>query len=326
MGFAMKLAELARQRAVQEGIVQPALVGLVVGATWAALLFLILCTTLGSPGSSAKDWGEILYYLLPFPLGFALTAVVVYHLGPVPELVGAAAALLIMFAAAIVAAQSLLAVGILIPAYAVSAFLCGPIIGLLMRLRMRQRTSPPVAHAGEESCGGSETRLGSRVRTFFVVAILLVAAALATALVWGYWSESERQRERSVEIDRVATAAGLVGNHSTCLVGDGIELSFRGHHVDDAKLQHLAGLPLIIALDLSDTQITDAGLPAIADLTRLDYLQLGNTAITDRGLECLSRLKNLQALDLAGTRVTQPGPSSSNASQSSGSFTQGEPD
>ena len=212
-----------------------------------------------------------------------------------------------MFAAAIVAAQSLLAVGILIPAYAVSAFLCGPIIGLLMRLRMRQRMFPPVAHAGEESCGGSETRLGFACANVFRGCDPARRRGARTALVWGYWSESERQRERSVEIDRVATAAGLVGNHSTCLVGDGIELSFRGHHVDDAKLQHLAGLPLIIALDLSDTQITDAGLPAIADLTRLDYLQLGNTAITDRGLECLSRLKNLQALDLAGTRVTQAG-------------------
>jgi Leucine-rich repeat (LRR) protein len=74
---------------------------------------------------------------------------------------------------------------------------------------------------------------------------------------------------------------------------------------DGAKL--LAGVPLLVRLDLFDTQIDDAGLASIATLTRLKRLGLGNTKITDAGLQTLKSFPDLRELHLSDTHVTDAG-------------------
>jgi hypothetical protein len=74
--------------------------------------------------------------------------------------------------------------------------------------------------------------------------------------------------------------------------------------VNDATLEHLAALPRLRYLDVSDTRITDAGLAKIAALPALVELRLARTAITDAGFqEHLAKRESLLKLDLTGTEV-----------------------
>lgn len=76
----------------------------------------------------------------------------------------------------------------------------------------------------------------------------------------------------------------------------------------DAVLADVASVENITALDLGGSQtLTDDGLRHLARLPRLTHLDVSNTAITDRGLEVLRDLPALETINLGATRITDDG-------------------
>lgn len=77
--------------------------------------------------------------------------------------------------------------------------------------------------------------------------------------------------------------------------------------VDDAALQHLTGLSGLGVLSLSNTGVTDRGLRALAAIASLERLFLDGTQITDAGLAHIGRLTELKELTLNHTQITDAG-------------------
>jgi predicted negative regulator of RcsB-dependent stress response len=77
--------------------------------------------------------------------------------------------------------------------------------------------------------------------------------------------------------------------------------------VTDDDVAHLAQLPRLKHLNLTDTQVTDAGLKHLAGLKDLSGLTLDNTQVTDAGLVHLAGLKGLRHLNVYRTLVTDAG-------------------
>lgn len=91
-------------------------------------------------------------------------------------------------------------------------------------------------------------------------------------------------------------------------IGDKInEVDLDGSPLTDADLVHVAALPDLRILNLSNTKITDAGLAHIAKLDRLKFLYLFETPITDAGMEHLTGLLRLEVLCLDRTQITDVG-------------------
>jgi internalin A len=64
------------------------------------------------------------------------------------------------------------------------------------------------------------------------------------------------------------------------------------------------GLRRILALDLSDSEVTDDGMFNLARLENLSLLDLSFTSVGDSGLRRIEHLRQIQCLSLTGTRVT----------------------
>jgi hypothetical protein len=91
-------------------------------------------------------------------------------------------------------------------------------------------------------------------------------------------------------------------------IGDRInEVDLDGSPITDADLVHVAALPDLRILNLSNTKITDSGLAHIAKLDRLKFLYLFETPITDAGMEHLRGLPRLEVLCLDRTQITDVG-------------------
>ena len=84
-------------------------------------------------------------------------------------------------------------------------------------------------------------------------------------------------------------------------------MSIRYGKITGAGLAHLAGLPNLETLEVSDSNVDDAGLARLSGVTKLKALKLRATEITDAGLTHLSGLKALETLDLSHTRIAGPG-------------------
>lgn len=63
----------------------------------------------------------------------------------------------------------------------------------------------------------------------------------------------------------------------------------------------------LVALKLSNTQVTDAFVAELIEFPRLINLQLGHTAITDKSLDALQNAPHLETLNVYGTTVTDAG-------------------
>lgn len=63
----------------------------------------------------------------------------------------------------------------------------------------------------------------------------------------------------------------------------------------------------LVALKLSNTQVTDAFVAELIEFPRLINLQLGHTAITDKSLDALQNAPHLETLNVYGTAVTDAG-------------------
>jgi Leucine-rich repeat (LRR) protein len=75
----------------------------------------------------------------------------------------------------------------------------------------------------------------------------------------------------------------------------------------DTGLAHLAKLPRLRSLDLSEFDITDQGLKHLRGLTRLERLDLSGTRVTNEGLASMATLTALSSLNLSNTQITSAG-------------------
>lgn len=71
----------------------------------------------------------------------------------------------------------------------------------------------------------------------------------------------------------------------------------------DDGMRHLARLPRLRHLDVSNTAITDRGLAVLRDLPALETLALGMTRITDEGIANLAHCHELQDVNLSWTQT-----------------------
>jgi hypothetical protein len=91
-------------------------------------------------------------------------------------------------------------------------------------------------------------------------------------------------------------------------VGDRvIDVDLDEKPVTDADLEHVAALPDLKILNLSNTRITDEGLKRLTGLTKLKFLYLFNTEISDAGMLSLVELPRLEVLCLDRTQITDVG-------------------
>jgi pyridoxine 5'-phosphate synthase PdxJ len=75
-----------------------------------------------------------------------------------------------------------------------------------------------------------------------------------------------------------------------------------------ADITSIANVENIVGLDLGGSQgLTDDGLRHLARLPKLKHLDISNTGITDRGLDVLRDLPALETISLAMTRTTDDG-------------------
>jgi hypothetical protein len=81
-----------------------------------------------------------------------------------------------------------------------------------------------------------------------------------------------------------------------------------GGQMTDEMLERISHLEHVVSLRLSNSKtLSDEGIRHLARMPQLRELDLSQTAVTDRGLEVLRHLPNLESLSLVFTRVTDAG-------------------
>lgn len=85
-----------------------------------------------------------------------------------------------------------------------------------------------------------------------------------------------------------------------------VDFHASGAPVADEGLVHLAKLPNLKSLDLSDTNVS-FGVPELQGFPTLDVLILNGTPVDDRGVTTLARIPNLEVLHLGRTQITDAG-------------------
>ena len=112
------------------------------------------------------------------------------------------------------------------------------------------------------------------------------------------------QAKSEPEVSDDAAAVEALEAAATSLKRDGngfvTEVNFRGTTIDDAPLQHLAGLPKLTSVLLNETAITDDGLATLGKLNTLRNLDLRGCQISNDGIAHLENLTGLRALRLSG--------------------------
>lgn len=108
--------------------------------------------------------------------------------------------------------------------------------------------------------------------------------------------------DRGTEVFDVPTAADMY-NGNNPLKGKG----GRNETVTDAWLEHLAGIPTLRRVDLSNCAVKGDGLRHISRLTALREVNLTLSPVTDDALRHLAGLTELRVIGLASTRCTGAG-------------------
>jgi Leucine-rich repeat (LRR) protein len=114
----------------------------------------------------------------------------------------------------------------------------------------------------------------------------------------GRTSTIDISRHPNIGDEQLKALRGLKGLRF--LRADNIRVTSRG-------LEHLATLPDLQGLWLSNTAITDAGLKRIARIKSLRVLVIDRVRITDNGLAALVQLPNLEHLSLWRNYITDAG-------------------
>ena len=159
----------------------------------------------------------------------------------------------------------------------------------------------------------------------------LLIAMTVICVVSGYWlNKAFRQREAVRRFNQLTTNWGVaVGYRNGDAVysspvtpawlhplrtalgeeafGEVISVDLTLTMATDNDLRHLAAVPTVEQLSLSNTHVTDKGLRYLHACPKLKFLALNSALITDEGLEQLAALTELEALGLVGTKVTDEG-------------------
>jgi hypothetical protein len=152
-------------------------------------------------------------------------------------------------------------------------------------------------------------------------ALLLLTLVCAAGL--GPWVNAARRQRRAVEYLEsrggyvlYARQGGVVGRHAPRWVQQMLGKDFflpvtsvrlQGEQVDEAGLDHLAGLTGLKSLGLHNTRVSDAGLAHLAGLTGLEGLVLNGSPVGDAGMGHLRGLRGLRSLYVRNTQVGDAG-------------------
>lgn len=99
---------------------------------------------------------------------------------------------------------------------------------------------------------------------------------------------------------------GMIAYESRISANVHVNAALSRDKFDDADLAALAPLAdKIVALDLSNTQVTDASAKQLAAFSNVRILRLMNTAITEETMAAIADLSGLEALSVFGTRVSE---------------------
>ncbi len=86
-----------------------------------------------------------------------------------------------------------------------------------------------------------------------------------------------------------------------------LQLNLANTDISDNALCDLNCVPGLCAVNLAGTRVGNLGLRRLARLRNLEDLHLGGTEITDDGLRLLADVRTLQKLNLRNTAVTDAG-------------------
>jgi len=106
-------------------------------------------------------------------------------------------------------------------------------------------------------------------------------------------------RESSVDGKTLAALSGLSNNLAI--------LQLARTSIDDAALEHLAGMQQLVRLDLARTRVTGAGLKSVVCLPELRWLNLFGSDVGDEAVELLAQLPREARLFLWGSQVSDAG-------------------
>lgn len=132
--------------------------------------------------------------------------------------------------------------------------------------------------------GGEDGTEDSASRDWSVVLRLLAEAGAD-----GLDADGEMTDAMLEQVSRIDTLTTLKLGGSKALTDEGV--------------RHLARLPRLRHLDLSDTAVTDRGLQVLRDLPALETLRLVWARVTDEGMAHLSHCERLQRVELSRTRT-----------------------
>jgi hypothetical protein len=136
---------------------------------------------------------------------------------------------------------------------------------------------------------------------------LVPAALLSTLLVAPFaWAQDGKTAQENA-IAAIEKSGGRVLRDRSAPQPVVISVDLRETDITDADLASLSALSSVQELYLTGTPITDAGLVRLKGLAQLRKLTLGFTKVTDAGLVHLKGLTRLRVLGLQGTRTTNNG-------------------
>ncbi|HEY7157478.1 MAG TPA: hypothetical protein VH575_26220 [Gemmataceae bacterium] len=169
------------------------------------------------------------------------------------------------------------------------------------RLRMRAKALDAIRRVGGEMTTEDGTPNGSTLRVDLEDHGGAIRPSNAEAVWLPYFDDAQY----------VSIRFGQIGDDGLAYLetfyrvrGLSLEASKR---ITDAGLKHIGKLVTLRDLSLSDTLVTDAGLPHLKNLRKLRFLDLSGTRITDAGLQHFKNFKELTGLNLGRTQVTDEG-------------------
>jgi internalin A len=80
-----------------------------------------------------------------------------------------------------------------------------------------------------------------------------------------------------------------------------------GTRIDDASLDHLAGLKKLQHFGICKTRVTDAGLAKLTGLEQIESLKLDDLPLTDASIPTLTAMHSLKDVQMNWTQVTDAG-------------------
>ena len=121
---------------------------------------------------------------------------------------------------------------------------------------------------------------------------------------------SEEVRSALDAMQLPALALALTGERlddvdlRACLSGIAGAINIKLDEATNETLEQISGVPQVLAINASNTDIDDSGLEHVAHLNELKHLDLYATAVSDEGVALISGLTEIRVLNLGSTDVS----------------------